>query len=300
MRFLVMTRSVVLAVLAMAMTPAAMAQTMAAEAPGGPKKVAVMRTQTDGVDAGVGAQVSARIAEMTRLKTGAEVLSADQITTLLDHERDKQLVGCEQDSCLAEVADALGADVIVAARLSRIDGGYALTITALDAVGAKPLGAVDEKWGGEPLLLLEVIRPAVDRLFSPAGTVPSGLLVVDGVKDGSRILVDDVVRGTAPAGQLSVPVGAHRLNVTLADHESQSSWVIINTGQTTTVPIAQTAVVPAAAVYETWWFWTALGGGVAVAAAGTVGTVVLLGQGDTAKTGINVAINADDTLGGAR
>jgi hypothetical protein len=97
-----------------------------------------MRTQTDGVDAGVGAQVSARIAEMTRLKTGAEVLSADQITTLLDHERDKQLVGCEQDSCLAEVADALGADVIVAARLSRIDGGYALTITALDASRPPP------------------------------------------------------------------------------------------------------------------------------------------------------------------
>jgi hypothetical protein len=296
MRVLVMTRSVVLAVLTMAVTPLAMAQAAGA----GPKKIAVMRTETDGVDAGVGAQVSARIAEMTRLKTGAEVLSAEQITTLLDHERDKQLVGCEQDSCLAEVADALGADVIVAARLSRIDGGYALTITALDAVGAKPLGAVDEKWGGEPLLLLEVIRPAVDRLFSPAGTVPSGLLVVDGVKDGSRILLDDVVRGTAPAGQLSVPVGAHRLNVTLADHEAQSSWVIINSGQTTTVPIAQTAVVPAAAFYETWWFWTALGGGVAVAAAGTVGTVVLLSQGDTAKTGINVAINADDTLGGAR
>lgn len=60
-----------------------------------PKKIAVMRTQTDGVDAGVSAQVSARIAEVARGATGAEVLSADEISTLLEHERDKQLAGCE-------------------------------------------------------------------------------------------------------------------------------------------------------------------------------------------------------------
>ncbi len=52
MRFLVMTRSVVLAVLAMAVAPSPTAQTMAAGPPGGPKKIAVMRTQTDVVGGG--------------------------------------------------------------------------------------------------------------------------------------------------------------------------------------------------------------------------------------------------------
>ncbi len=267
-----------------------------------PKKIAVMRTQTDGVDAGVSAQVSARIAEVARGATGAEVLSADEISTLLEHERDKQLAGCEQDSCLAEVADALGADVIVQARLSRVDGGYAISISALDAVAAKPIAAVDERWGGEPLLLLDVIRPAVDRLFAPPGSPPTGVLLIDGVKDGSRIIVDDVVRGTAPAGQLQLLVGAHRLSVTLEGYEPHSSWIIVNRGQTLTVPVMQTVIVAEAAFYETWWFWTAVGGGVAVAAGGAVGTALLLSQPSSGpgKTGVNVAVNADDTFGAAR
>ncbi len=188
------------------------------------------------------------------------------------------------------------------ARLSRVDGGYAISISALDAVAAKPIAAVDERWGGEPLLLLDVIRTAVDRLFAPPGSPPTGVLLIDGVKDGSRIIVDDVVRGTAPAGQLQLPVGAHRLSVTLEGHEPHSSWIIVNRGQTLTVPVMQTVIVAEAAFYETWWFWTAVGGGVAVAAGGAVGTALLLSQSSSGpgKTGVNVAVNADDTFGAAR
>ena len=270
----------------------------------GPKRVAVMRTLVDGVEAGVGAQISARISEVTRARTGAEVLSAEEIQTLLEHERDKQLTGCEQESCLAEVADALGADTIVQARLSRVDGGYALSVSALDAVSARPIGRVDEQWGGEPLLLLDLIKPAVDRLFRGDGPEPTGVLLVDGVADGSRIIVDDVVRGTAPAGQLALPVGAHRLTVTLEGHESFSKWIILNAGQQSTIPVQQNIIaVDDAAFYQTWWFWTAVGGGVAVAAAGTAGALVLLNDpagGNPGKTGVNVAVNADNALGGAR
>ena len=259
-----------------------------------------MRTVVDGVDGGVGAQVSARLAQAVAARTHDDVVSSEDIEAMLSHERDKQLVGCAQESCLAEIADALGADVVVQGRLSRIDGGYALSVTALDSKSAQIIGRVDERWGGEPLLLLDVAAPAVDRLFVDAGPRPEGTVTLEGARDGSRILVDGAVRGTAPAGQLLLPAGAHELRVTLDGYEPSSTWVIVSTGEHRAVFITQVEHVEP--FYSTWWFWSAVGGTVVVAAGGAAAAVALVGGGggNDAKTGVLVELNADTVLGGKR
>jgi hypothetical protein len=264
-----------------------------------PRRIAVLRTVVDGVDPGVGAQVSARLADAVAARTRADVVSAEDVDALLSHERDKQLVGCEQESCLAEIADALGADVIVQGRLSRVDGGYALSVTALDSHSAQIVGRVDERWGGEPLLLLDVAAPAVDRLFPDAGPRPEGTIALDGVRDGSRILVDGAVRGTAPAGQLLLPAGAHELRVTFEGYEPSTVWLIVATGSSRTIAVEQVERVEP--FYATWWFWSGIGGTIALAAGGAVAALALVG-GDAggAKTGVLVEVNGDTVLGGRR
>ncbi len=271
-----------------------------------PAKVAVMRTVVEGQDAAalqaIGPQVSSRIADQVKKRTGAEVISAEEIDTLLSHERDKQVSGCAEQSCLADIADALGADVVVQARVAKVDGGYAVSLSAIDSKKAQTLARVDERWGGEPLLLLDVIAPAVDKLFPTLGPPAAGLLVLEGVKDGSKILVDDAVKGTAPAGQLSVASGPHRLAITSEAHEPFSSWIIVATATTTSVPVSQ-VLLPAPPFYATWWFWTAVGGATVVAAGAGTGAWFLLGNDGgpgIGQTGVLVSTNGDQVLGGKR
>ncbi len=269
-----------------------------------------MRTIVEGDGAAslaaVGPQVSSRVADLVKKRTGAEVISAEEIDTLLSHERDKQIAGCAEQSCLADVADALGADVVVQARVGKIDGGYAVSLSAIDAQKAATFARVDERWGGEPLLLLDVIAPAVDKLFPNLGPKPEGALVLDGIKDGSKILIDDVVKGTAPAGQLAVASGPHRLLVTHEASEPFNAWIIVPTSQPgaplTTTTVAQVAL-PEAPFYATWWFWTGVGGAVVVAAGAGTGAFLLLNDGGGAgagKTGVLVSTNGDQVLGGQR
>jgi hypothetical protein len=60
------------------------------------------------------------VAEIRKLE-GVVVIGMDEIRKLLDFEAQKALLGCDDDSCLSEIADALGADILVVGRLSRLN-----------------------------------------------------------------------------------------------------------------------------------------------------------------------------------
>jgi hypothetical protein len=79
-----------------------------------PKRVAVMKTEVSGLDAAVGAQLTSKLAEALRQQAGAEVISSDEIVALLKHEKERAIIGeCkENESCLAELANALGSDAV--------------------------------------------------------------------------------------------------------------------------------------------------------------------------------------------
>ena len=124
-------------------------------------RYAVMKTEVGGgLDPAVGPQVAAKLAEALRQRTGAEVISSDEMVAMLQHEKERTILGnCkEKNSCLAELASALGADAIVAPRLSRVDGALLLSVSVVDAHTASVRSRVTETWGGESLLLLALAR----------------------------------------------------------------------------------------------------------------------------------------------
>ena len=57
------------------------------------------------------------------------VVSAEMVRNLLSLERQKQLLGCTDESseCLAELAGALGAQYLLGGRLSEVRGGQGIT-----------------------------------------------------------------------------------------------------------------------------------------------------------------------------
>jgi hypothetical protein len=90
------------------------------------KRIAVYELDTGGLgDATTGPRTGrvvteALLAEL-RKREGLSVVGTDEIKAMLDHEANRQLAGCNVDAgCLAEIAGALGADIVVIGSLARV------------------------------------------------------------------------------------------------------------------------------------------------------------------------------------
>ncbi|MCC7381025.1 MAG: PEGA domain-containing protein [Deltaproteobacteria bacterium] len=245
-----------------------------------------------GVDPAIAGPLTARLAEVIG-KRGHSVIAPDDIRAMLEQEMQRQLVGCTDEGCLAEIAGALGADALVAGRLSKLEHGFAFSLSLVDARAARALAHTSQTWGGESIALLELIAPMIDLLLAEKGASLTGSIEIEGAVSGSRILIDDQIRGTAPAGQLGrVPVGARRVQIVADGHEPVERWVVVKTDQLTSIAIEQRAL-EGRAFYATWWFWSLAAAGVAGAA---VATAMVASGGSPGQTGVNAQINADDAF----
>jgi hypothetical protein len=107
---------------------------------------------------------SSLVTEVRKL-AGVSVAGLDEVRALLDVAADRQMAGCDEAGCLSEVADALGASVVVNARLSTLGEENIIAFRRLDATTGKVSG-VDRRFAksdGEEFLA--AIGPAVAELF---------------------------------------------------------------------------------------------------------------------------------------
>ena len=106
------------------------------------------------------------LVEMRKLQR-VSVLGADEVRAMLDFEAQKQLAGCgDGNSCLAELADALGADAVIVGSVVKLGGETVVTLKRVDQKSAmvaqqtsKRLKAAD----GEELLA--IVGDAIATLF---------------------------------------------------------------------------------------------------------------------------------------
>src|SRR5207244_8198904 len=87
----------------------------------------VRRIDANAGGADLVAGLSALLTE--RVKSGDQkfkVYSQADLERVVTAERQKQLIGCSDESCLAELSDALGARYIVTGRLDRFGNRYVL------------------------------------------------------------------------------------------------------------------------------------------------------------------------------
>src|SRR4051812_14698011 len=66
-------------------------------------------------------------AQQLVLQGGIRVTTKNEISSLLGFERQRQLLGCsdQSSSCLAELAGALGVDGIITGSIAKLSSGYA-------------------------------------------------------------------------------------------------------------------------------------------------------------------------------
>lgn len=77
------------------------------------------------------------LADALRRHAGFHVLTRAEITAMVGKAAREQLVGCDSTSCVAEIADALGADLLATAQLDRLDGLWNLQASLVERKSAQ-------------------------------------------------------------------------------------------------------------------------------------------------------------------
>lgn len=179
-----------------------------AAAPAPPRlRVVVMDLRNDGVTPEtarlVGDAVAARLGALQRF----EVLSSEDVRRIADVEAQRSLIGCDQTSCLAELADALGAERVVYGSIGLIGSVYQLNLNVFDSDGARVVARDTARVATLDALPDEadraVVRLAAQVLGEPeaGGFSPWAWATLAGTAVGATgVVVGAVVGGTGYAG----------------------------------------------------------------------------------------------------
>lgn len=127
---------------------------------------------------------------------GLQVTTSRQIATLLGVERQKQLLGCggEGESCMAEIASALGAPAVIVGEIAKLGTSIQVNVRVVKASNNAIIATFSRMVGGEEALpstldtaardlasqLRDHFDPPVKRTWPLVPTVIAGVLAAGG------------------------------------------------------------------------------------------------------------------------
>lgn len=146
-----------------------------------PRKVAVLPVEPG---AGVDTKIAAALTEATAgalAKAGVEVVTQAQLKALLDHEARKQLAGCSNDACMAQLGEALGVDALVTGSLAKVGQSWLFGLRSVEVKdGASRLadrrikgGSLDDVLDVLPGLVAELQARTPAQAAAPAPLAPA-------------------------------------------------------------------------------------------------------------------------------
>ncbi len=125
-----------------------------APATGRTLRVAIPNLSLSDVPAARGVALVDYLAEQLSSGGGLRVTTPSEIAAVLGQERQKQLLGCTDDTaCLIELSNALGADVLVVGSVAKVGAQTLATIKAVRSSSAEPVGAWSVRAADETQLL---------------------------------------------------------------------------------------------------------------------------------------------------
>lgn len=127
-----------------------------------PLKLAAPGLSCANVDRAVAAAWQTHFSQQLALKGHFSVTSPEEIAQVIGLERQKQMMGCTDDSCAVELANALGVDALILGSISKGSSGYLVNLkiasakdgSAIQVFSGRPatedaLLDLLERWAGE-------------------------------------------------------------------------------------------------------------------------------------------------------
>jgi hypothetical protein len=225
-------------------------------------------------------------AEAGKLR-GYTLLTSSDVRAVLDQEASKQLVGCDDTGCLAELAEALDAELVVSGKVGETpDGTPLVSLTLINARALVVVNRVTAQWSGPLDRLADVVKTSTQRLLVEAHERAPGGIRLTGAPARARVFVDGEARVVGNDAHLGgLDVGVHEVTVEADDKLPRAIPVVVLSG-TDSVVDATLDDVPVAAA----WLWAGGIGAVVVGAAATGAVAWFSGQGTA-----NVVVSTPDT-----
>ncbi len=138
-----------------------------APAPPAALKIATLQLESAGVPEGMAASATVLVpTEVRRARPDAQVISSEDVRSLLSHQKNQLVLGCGADAaCLADLGGLLGVDEIVAGRIGRLGQTWVLELRRLDVKLARNLASVTRAVGS-PEALVGAVRSAAGELYA--------------------------------------------------------------------------------------------------------------------------------------
>jgi hypothetical protein len=149
-----------------------------------------------GVDASVTGPLTEAISTEVQRRAFFEVLSQRDIATMIGIERQKQLLGCSDEGCLAELSGAIGARFVLSGTLARLGDAYQLTLTALDTQKTQTLGRSTKLTKDLPTLNLQLPFAVAEATGTPPPAPPSKVLPYTLLGIGAATVLAGTLLGT--------------------------------------------------------------------------------------------------------
>ncbi|MBL8951267.1 MAG: hypothetical protein JNK82_10850 [Myxococcaceae bacterium] len=168
-----------------------------------PKLIVLPLSVAGGVEAGIGLALTEAVATEVAAHGFFQVISSKDVQTLLNVERERELMGCadESVSCVSELAGALGARFVLSGSVARLGDAYQLNLQTLDSLKAQPLGR-STLIGRDLGVLREQLRYVVaEATATPLPAPPSRVLQFSLIGVGAAVVVGGALAGLLALSQ---------------------------------------------------------------------------------------------------
>lgn len=142
-----------------------------------PVKVALLPLEPgEGISEGTARSLTQALLGEARKQRGISVMSPDEISSLLSLERQKALLGCNDDSCVSELSASLGVDRVLAGSVSKLGASYLVFLKLLNTKTGSIASQSDRRLKDKGLDdVLDALPLMVNELFAGKGTVATVL-----------------------------------------------------------------------------------------------------------------------------
>jgi TolB-like protein len=167
-------------------------------APAEKSKLAVLALTSAGeVDPSIARSLTDLVTAEVDARGYFDPISSNEIETMLGAERQRQLLGCGEDSssCLAELAGALGAGFMLTGSLAKVGGVYQLNLQVVDTRNARTLGRSSKLARDFESLRMQVPYAVAEVCGTPLPPPPSRVLPYTMIATGSAAVVAGGVLG---------------------------------------------------------------------------------------------------------
>lgn len=178
-----------------------------------PKLVILEVTPGGGIDPTIANALGDAITLEVQKRGYFTATSMGELRTMLGVERQRQLMGCSDASaasCMAELADAIGARFVLSGSLTRLGDAYQLSLQTIDTNKAQPIGR-SVRIATDPSALIDQVPFAVAEATAtalpppPSKVLPYAMIIGGGVLalGGGVIGLNTLTRDLAVQSELN-------------------------------------------------------------------------------------------------